>query len=514
MTREEKVRQAKLAQARLRQAQLSEGEQQPRGIRQRLYDNIIGDPNDGVTSTGEALGTWLNRAGESMTLGVVGDEASAAATGMLPGRSYEGELERYRANEEGMSTAGQVSADLTGALVPGAGIAGMIGRAASVPGRILTGALGGAAMGATQGFMEGEGGAEQRVSNALAGGGLGALIGGAIPAVGAGVRSIARSRAVNRAADQARQSTEQLRATGRAAYDAVDEAGVQIRPEAFDRFRNEALERLQTRTGYDELPGVGVTPRTARVMQTLDDASAQMAQDPTSALPFRSLDQARRRAGAAARDITNETEQAAGSELIGALDDFVQRLGPGDIAGGDVNTLQSAIGKARDAWGQLKRTQLIDGAIEQSENYVSGGASGVRNQLARILRNKKLSQGFTDAEREVLRSVIKGGVLEQVVHTAGGRIGQIAATTASAGIGAGMGPIGAALGAGIGGAISGGARMASNALASRGINQARDLISSNILRDPEVMNRLLTAGRAPEFLTNMGLNALTATGLR
>lgn len=156
---------------------------QERGFRQRLYDNIIGDPNDGVTSTGEALGTWLNRAGESMTLGIIGDEANAAATGMLPGRSYESELERYRANEAAMSTLGGLSADLTGAIVPAAAGIGLINQAVTTPGRMIRGAQLGAAAGATQGFMEGEDGLMNRAQSGLVGGGLGGTLGGVIPGI-------------------------------------------------------------------------------------------------------------------------------------------------------------------------------------------------------------------------------------------------------------------------------------------------------------------------------------------
>lgn len=484
-----------------------------RGIGQRLYDNIIGDPNDGVQSTGEQLGTWLNRAGESMTLGVVGDEASAAAYSALPGRTYEGERDRFRQNEADMSTVGRLTADLTGALVPGVGAAGLIGQAASVPGRIATGAAAGAGMGAIQGFAEGEGGLDSRIESGRNNALLGGAVGAAIPAVGAGFRSVARGRAIDRVANSA-QTSAQLKAAGREAYQAVDDANVQIRPEAFDRFRARAAETLRNNTGYDELPGAGVTPRTARVMQTMDEASARMADEPTAALPFRSLDQARRRAGAAAQNFAEKADQQAGTTLIREIDNFVQSLGPDDVAGGDVGTLKSAISKAREIWAQARKSELIDNAIDQSGNYLSGGASGVRNQLARILRNKKLSSGFNDAEREVLRRVINGGFFEQVIHMAGGRLGQTVGTGLAAGVGgAGGGGLGALLGAGAGAAIAGGARTASNALAMRGIDQARGLINSGALRDPAVMNALANAGRSTEAIANTGmfgaLNALT-----
>lgn len=168
-----------------------------RGIGQILYDNVIGDPNDGVQSHGEALGTWLNRAGESATLGVVGDEASAALYGMLPGRTYEGELERFRANEENMSTAGRLSADLVGGLIPAVAGVGVAARAPSLGRAALTGSGLGLLAGGTQGFMEGEDGIANRLGSGALGAGAGAVLGAAIPvagnAIGKGVRAAKES---------------------------------------------------------------------------------------------------------------------------------------------------------------------------------------------------------------------------------------------------------------------------------------------------------------------------------
>jgi len=44
----------------------------------RVKDNVVG-VDDGIMSPGEKLGTLLNMGGESLTLGIVGDEAAAAA---------------------------------------------------------------------------------------------------------------------------------------------------------------------------------------------------------------------------------------------------------------------------------------------------------------------------------------------------------------------------------------------------------------------------------------------------
>ncbi|MFN7002179.1 MAG: hypothetical protein ACK4NW_01970 [Roseinatronobacter sp.] len=473
------------------------------------HDFVLGGDSPEGRAGGQ-VGSWLNRAGESMTLGVAGDEAAAGADALIGrGGGYDERLQHYRQQEEDLGAGGRLTADLAGALVPGAGAASLIGRAASLSGRIGRGLLAGGASGATYGFMEGEGGADDRVNNAATSGILGAVLGGAIPAVGAGVRSVAKSRATSKAirdAAKAAPSSEALRAEGNALYRQIDDAGVQIKPEAFDQMRSGLLDRLRGNTGFDELPGPGsLTPNTARVVNIMDEASGRMAQDPTAALPFRSLDQMRRQAGAAAGNVTNKSDQRAGVEVIQVLDDFVQRLGPNDvIEGSDVKTLQSAVGKAREVWSRMSRSQLVDDAIDRSENYLGGGASGIRNQFKNLLQNKKLSKGFTSAEKAALRSVINGGALERLVTLAGGGLGQLGSIGAGAAVGGLPGGI-------LGAAAATGQRKLAESMAMKSAEQARAAIASGALRDPGLMERLALSGQVPERIANTGLfGALTA----
>ena len=165
-----------------------------RGFGAAVYDNLFGNPDDGVQSYGEQLGTWLNRAGETMTLGTVGDEASAAAGSLLPGRTYESELTRYRDNEDNMSTMGQLSADLTGSVVPALLGVGAVGSMASgIGGRMAAGAGLGAGAGAVQGFMDGEDGLSNRLVSGGIGGVVGGVLGGAMPVVAEAGRSGVRA---------------------------------------------------------------------------------------------------------------------------------------------------------------------------------------------------------------------------------------------------------------------------------------------------------------------------------
>lgn len=482
--------------------------EQQRGFGAALYDNIIGNPDDGVQSYGEQLGTWLNRAGESMTLGLAGDEASAGITGMLPGRDYESELARYRQNEEDMSTAGQLTADLAGA---GVGVVGSllaapavgIAAPATTLGRVGLGAGIGAGAGATQGFMEGEGGVGDRLSNAGMGAALGGALGGVVPAIGGMVGRGLRNRATNRAINEAAAagpSTAALRAQADELYNAVDAAGVQVSPEAFNRARSEITDYLTSNTGFDQLPGPGsLTPQTSRVV----DIMAAMG-DQGEPIPFRQIDQLRRQAQSAAGNFTNRADQQAGTAVIDQLDNFIQRLNPDDVVGGaDVGALQSGITKAREVWGTMGRSRAIDEAMEAGQNYRSGEASGIKNQIASILRNPKKSRGFSSAEREALRRVVDGSVLETAADYMGSGIGQ-AATTVT---GALMGSIPGAI---VGNLASQASRSLAGRLSQRSADRARSAIASGMLRDPMLLQSLEGAGQTGQRVSDI-IGAILAT---
>lgn len=456
-----------------------------RGIGAAIMDNLVGR-DDGVQSYGETLGAMLNKAGEAMTFGLVGDEASAAVAGAIPGgmgydqrlayeRQQEANMER---DNPGLALGAEIGGGVLGALLPGGAI-GTLGRGAGMGARVAASGAAGAGAGGVYGFMEGEG-SQGRIEGAQSGATWGLAGGIAAPVVGAAGQKIADKVVGNRAIRMATASaptTDELRAAGNAAYDAVDGAGVQIKPEAFDRTRATVLEALRGRTGFDELPGPGsLTPNSARVMQIMDEASGRMAQEPTAALPFRSLDQMRRQAGTAAGNIANKGDQKAGMTIIEGLDDFIQRLGPDDVVAGDVNALKDAIPNAREIWGRMSRSQLIDDAMAQEGNYLSGGASAIRNQFAKILRNDKLSRGFSEAEKAAMRRVVQGTMPEQIMNLLGGGIGQLAQIGAGFGVG---GVPGALLGAG-GAAL---ARKGSEGITRKNAEIVRALVANGRLPD-------------------------------
>lgn len=358
------------------------------------------------------------------------DELAARALSLHPQIDYDkalpylrGELSDARAEYPGTAATAEIAAALVapaGAL-KGTGKLGM---------DMLRGAATGGALSGVYGFGAGEGGFQERAENATNSAAWGAGAGALIPAVGAGIQRYRQGSANNAAITAAAKgapTAAELRAAGNAAYRAVDDAGVQIRPEAFDRTRATILDDLRANTGFDELPGPGsLTPNASRVNEIMGAASTKMAAEPTAALPFKSLDQMRRQAGAAAGNKMNPTDQKAGMTIISGLDDMVAKLGSDDVVAGDVGALQSALPKARETWARMTKSQMIDDAIEAGGDYLSGGSSGIRNQFKNILRNPKLSRGFSDAEKAAMRKVVNGSIPEQLLNLASGGLGQMA----------------------------------------------------------------------------------------
>lgn len=464
------------------QKYLGQDSQPQKSFGQTLKENIFGDNNPNTQNFGEKVGSALNKAGEAMTFGLIGDEAAAATDAALGVGSYNDRLGHYRQQEDVLkrdnpktALASEIGGGVVGALLPGGAI-GTLGRGAGMAARIGASVPVGAAMGGTYGFMEGQGGLQNRLNDAKTGAAFGAAAGAVAPVVGGAFQKVADGvvgrKAIQTAANGA-PSTEQLRKAGNAAYDAIDNANVQIKPQAFDSARQRILASLRGNTGFDELPGPGsLTPNSARTMQIMGDATDAMSKDPTAALPFKSLDQMRRQAGAAAGNMANKTDSKAGMEIIGGLDNFVKNLTGNDVTAGDLKTLQATLPKARDLWSRMSKSQAVDDAIQSgSNNYLSGGASGIRNQFARILRNKNLSRSFTEAEKTAMRRVVNGTFPEQVLNLLGGGLGQLGQ------IGAGFG-LGGPVGAGIGAATGSISRKLSEAVASRNAEIARSMIAN------------------------------------
>jgi len=445
-----------------------------------VYNNVVGDDDPNSQNLGEKIGSTLNKAGESMTFGVVGDETSALAESMLPGANYADRRDHYRQQERVLerdnpllALGAEIGGALTGAAVPVLGTLGTLGRGAGVLPRMAASAGAGAGMGGTYGFMEGEG-AEDRLGQARTGGIVGGVAGAAIPAIGAGVQKIADSRVANRAireAVNAAPTSEELRAAGRAAYQAIDDAGVAVRPDAVQSRMAQIAAALD-----DEGADAILTPNANRVAQRFAETA-----DGANTVPFKELDKLRRIAGnAAGANPANAADTRLSTMALEGVDDFVRNLGPEDVDAGDLETLQTMLPKARELWARMSRSQLLDDAIEAGQNnYRTGPASGMRAQFQRILNNKKLSRGFSDAEIKMMRRVVNGTIPEQIINYLGSGLGMLGQMGGAAAAGFGMGgPVGAMIGGAAGAIPAAGARRLAESVVGKNAEIARALVAA------------------------------------
>lgn len=513
----------------------------PRPWHQVLRENVFGDNDPTTQNTGEKIGTTLNKAGEALTFGIVGDEASGAAAALIPGgmdyaerRDYEREQERIlERNNPGVALGAEVGGALTGALLPlGAAGAGL--RTGRLGTRMARSAAAGAAGAGTYGFAEGEG-AEDRSEAAQSGAILGGALGGAFPVVGAGIQKAADARVANRflrgMADDI-PTTANQRASGRALYNQIDDAGVQVNPSALDRLRGE-IEQYFVENGLDQVPGaMNQSPAANQLLAGMRKASDDLATASQGGLrpglPLRALQTFRTRAQKTAMDKTkSEIDRSLASGMVQRIDDFFDNLtapsGPGitaagegsDAIMGDVETVRRVLPQAREAWARMRRSELIEDAIEDAETYVSGPVSGARNRIAAILRNKKTRDMFPPEERAALKRAAQGTAGERAVINLGGGLSQtltpLVGGATAAGFGSGLGPAGAALGAAAGGMVGTGlqraASEASERIVQRNIDLARMLIASGKAADipkaspqaraiSEALMRRLTASAA------------------
>lgn len=403
-----------------------------------------------------------------------GDEAMGGIANLL---GDDGQYVTERAREmDRRAQKNQVS--YFGGYVPGAiatalsaGKALGLGAPATMPGKIGAGMLLGGGQGAGAGAGAGET-PEERMGGAQQGGLIGAGVGGAAPmvskAIGAMIDKVRLTGAL-KAAGKGAPTTEELRAAGNAAYKAVDDAGVLIKPDEFSRTVGGIADDMRANGMWEGAGKSTLAPKSV----ALTDAMTDVATDPKYAggVPFSVVDTMRKVAGSPAGEVTNRLESSLGMRAISGLDDFVNNLRPDQVIAGNADEIPGLVNTARSIWSKMLKSGLIDDAVEKSKNYSSGEASGLAFRFKSILQNDKLARAFTEAEKVAMRRVINGTLPEKTLRYLGGGLGQVAATATGAATGGFAGGL-------VGGGIGMLARKGSEALAGKHADIVRALVAN------------------------------------
>lgn len=453
---------------------------------------------------GGRLAAGARNAFQGMTFGF-GDEIVAGATSLLPGRTYDEELarerERLRQNREdypGLSTAGEIGGALATALLPvgaGANAAARAGQAAPrvaqvaakapLATRMAGSAAAGAGMSGLYGFGAGEGGLGPRAESARDAAMVGGAFGAAIPLIGGAGQRYLNARAGKqaiKAAARAGKTTDELFDEGEALYRRIADADVAVRPVSAVRGYGDVAMGA-AKEGGDRLYPQGVphpTPAGAAAYnlarQGAEEAAA-LREVPfddihTHSKIFRNI---------AGSNRGNRDDSRVAQAAKEKFDNWIMGLGPEDVSRGDVATLTETLPQARDVWSRARKSQLLEDAVERGQNYLSGGASGIKNRVKTILNNEKLAAQFSPAEREAMRRIIDGTPAEKLLDTFGSGLGQMATTAAGGAVGNAGGSLGMIAGIGVGAGVGQTARRASEAMAARNAEIARAAIASGKL---------------------------------
>lgn len=403
---------------------------------QRLGGSI----SEAQPTTGGTVANAARGALQGLTFGG-GDEIVAAGVSALSDKTYDQALADERQRLEmgrAESPVASYGGEIAGAVAMPLGV---VAKGPTVANTALRSAGMSGLLGGLYGFGTGEGGLADRLSNAAGVGAVSSVLGGVLPIVGAGASRVynrAMERAAANQAIKAAPTPQALRAEASAIYNAADSA---VLPR--QAFTGEAQNMVANaaRQGMD----ADLTPGAAKVADRITDAAN--APDPN--LPFSELDILRRKAGVPAGNLSNRTESAIGSQFVGAIDDFVEGVDP---------ALSKEIGRAREMWGRLRRSELIETAITKAQNQASGFENGLRVQFRAILNNPKLLRGFSKAERDAMREVVEGTTFGNVMKKIGvvGMNGGQGGSGLGMASGAGMGAtIGTMMGGPVGGAIGG-----------------------------------------------------------
>jgi hypothetical protein len=439
----------------------------------------------GGLNTGLAQGMTANLADELFAVGMTPIEMGIAAykgqddgKGLMQrmsegyDRALEGNRAMFKQAREDDPIASTVG-DVTGALMTGGALAkggatllqGAKPTVASMAGR---GAAEGALYGAAYGAGEGEG-AQDRGQRALASAGIGALTGGVLGGVAGKVAS--------RAGEAAVPTNEQLRSAAGRAYKAADDAGVIFTPQGLKRLQQDVQVDLAEFGYHPQLQ-----PRIATVLGEINRLSENN-------VTLKGVDQLRRIANAARRS-QDPSEGELGRHLIDKIDDFVASAGPGEFLAGDPAKGAAALKDARGLWSSVRKSELIDDAVERAQRRAASTGTGgnednaIRQNIRSILDNPKKVAAFSEEERAALDAIVRGTATQNMLRLVGRLAPNASALMTTGNLGAAAATGGASL---PGTAVAAGAKAAADRMTLGNVGRASTVVR-NQGQIPEGLN--------------------------
>lgn len=221
---------------------------------------------------------------------------------------------------------------------------------------------------------------------------------------GKGITSVQQSKTPLYTMDQVKQRAS-------ASYQAMDNAGVVLKPNSLTRMFSDIDTALNNAR---MIPG---TDQAKAVQATLDQAKTLITTQGTS---FTALDKMRQMLNDL-RMSKDADIRRLGAKAVAEVDDYIMTLKPNDLVAGQggLDKAVKSVTEARKDWRNLSRATVLDDALNTAEARAldpkASESELIRRGFINIAADKKKMDMFTKKEQNVIKSVAKGGSLDPLL---------------------------------------------------------------------------------------------------
>lgn len=252
-------------------------------------------------------------------------------------------------------------------------------------------------------------------------GGYGEVAGSLVgPGVRPGIRvartaiSGTRDMLANAKPETLAPSNAALQAESNAAFDAIRNSDVIIKPEGVNRL-------AQTVRGY--LANQGYTPKLQPgIGAVLDELDTTIQNGNTT---YQGLINLRRIAQHAGEGNVPGGQGHMAGVITDHIDDFLDDLPnrPGDVLTGNPAQAVETLRQANSAWSRFKKSETLDAAIRKAllnaGPHVGNVEGSIATQLKNLLTNKRTARQFSPAEQEAITRIVHGDNVQNVLRYVG-----------------------------------------------------------------------------------------------
>jgi hypothetical protein len=209
-----------------------------------------------------------------------------------------------------------------------------------------------------------------------------------------------------------RETIAQVKDRAAQSYQAVDDAGITLKPESVQNmFKNIG-------TALDDARMVPGTDSAKEVTARLNEMARVLGDSPV--LPFSSLDKMR----AMLNDLKGSKDpdiKRLGGVAVTKVDDYINNITGKDIVAGreGIDKAVRDVINARKDWRNASRAQTLEDALNVAEvkalDPKASESELIRRGFINLAADKDKMKAFTSTEQNIIKSVAKGGPFDKVL---------------------------------------------------------------------------------------------------